>query len=204
MKSALAILAAVLLLAGCASGAHPAATPSSQSATFTSRALGFSVAYDPSTFVASVNGAYGGHNRESRWPGIGNVRADQLLLVVVLKGPSSLLRPLRGEVQVTALKPTHALNPPTLAAFTAEMNMRRARANGWLTGLPRAVRLNGLPAFRYDGQFHNAETPATTSVTYTVYHGSFIYVLRLEAPTKRWLMVATQLNAVAQTFKVTP
>jgi hypothetical protein len=203
MKGVLVAVVAVALLAGCAGGAHPTVTPSPRSATFTSRALGFSVAYDASAFVASVNWAYTGHDRESRWPGIGTVRADQLLLLVALKEPASLLRPLRGEVQVTALKPAHALHPPTLAAFRTETNMRWARSNGWLTGLPRAVTFDGLPAFRYDGQFHNAETPATTSVVYTVFHGGFIYVVRLEAPTKRWPSVAARLNAVAQTFTVT-
>ena len=206
MKRVLVILLAVALLAGCVNksttnvGASPktvgptvspTAVASPQTKTYHSAAFGFSVTYDCKVFMAVASRPVS--DLRYTWPGLGLVVDGAFQgLVVTLNGPVS-----RPGLLVNALRPRHAIAAPSLSQFTQRLRGGLA-ANVHLGGPPQAVALNGLPAIRY-----TARTGATTSLQYTIYHGPFVYVIALTAPTKLWPAMALKLNAVAQTFTVT-
>jgi hypothetical protein len=118
---------------------------------------------------------------------------------------------------MTAIGPVRQAQPPTLAAFSRESYLRSLERGGWVTGRPQAVKLNGLPAFRYSVRLTpsafkgasispspNPTVESITSVNYVVYQGGFVYSIALEAPTSRWPSVEAALNSVAQSFTAMP
>lgn len=169
----------------------------SNSKTYTNASFHFSVTYDPNVVAASVNPASTRPDTTSVWPGIGYVHGNELELLTSLKEPTNVPFYERGEVQIIALKPARAFPQPTLAAFAAEPGMRSTR--DWTISPPRPITLNGLPGFRYEMR----GPLKTIVVVYTVFHGDFVYLLRLVAPISRWGSAAAKLNKVARTFKVT-
>ena len=122
------------------------------------------------------------------------------MLVVRVKTPADVPWPARGNIQITVVKTARLLHLPTLAAFARESYLRSLQADsGWVTGPPRAITLNGLPALRYSGRITNS----FTILNYVILDGRFVYTLDLMANTKQWPSVAASLQAVAQTFRVT-
>ena len=218
MKVPLAILAAVLLHAGCAGKANPHPTSSGPSAapsplkTFTSPAFHFSVAYDPHVFTAEDRGI------PPRIPffvaGTGMVSGPTTNLLLLFKSPPPLLQFGRNEFNLVAIRPARPAPPPTLDALGHESEWRMLtrgelletsppnpslRVRMHLSGLPTATSVNGLPALRYAVRFGNA-----TAVNYGIFHAGFIYYLQLVAPTSHSSATWAQLNAVLQTFTVRP
>lgn len=206
MKQVFVILLAVTLLAGCARKSTTNVSPSPtttglsarsttvanpQTKTYRSAAFGFSVTYDRKVFMAVASRPVS--DLRYTWPGLGLVVDGAFQgLVVTLNGPVS-----QPGLLVNALRPRHTMAAPSLSQFTQRLRGELA-ANVHFVGPPQAVALNGVPAIRY-----TARTRATTSVQYTIYHGPFVYVIALTAPTKLWPALALKLNAVAQTFTVT-
>ena len=204
MKRVFVVLVAVALLAGCASKptpkvtASPTTTGSSasstavanpQTKTYRNAAYGFSVTYDPSTFTASA--AQPVTKSSYLLPGIGMVDGAFQPVTFRVNGSVSDSRLI-----VTACRPLHVVSTPTLARFTQEM---RGDAGLPLVGSPQYTTLSGLPAIRYRLQLGQE-----TVEGYAIYRGRCVYVAVLRAPTKLWPALAPKLNAVAQTFTVTP
>jgi hypothetical protein len=190
----------------------------SSTTTYTNAAFHFAISYDARKLAAHINQSI---PSPEQWlfPGAGHVSGPTQVLDIIMKSPASLPVADRGAVELTAVGPVRRLHAPTLAAFSHESYLRSLEKEGQITGRPQAVKLNGRPAFLYSmvitpGDFEvkgaslsPAPGPSYESVTnanYVVYHGGFVYVITLEAPTPSWPSVEPTLNRVAQTFTVTP
>ena len=191
------VLAAALVLVACAGRASSDSAASQR--TYSSPGFHYAVTYDDAAFAARLESDASGSGLDLLLPGVGKVHADAQVLIVAAKAPASLPQYLRGEFQLTALRPRQAPRRPSLAAFSREPYLRKLRARGWLTSGPREVTLGGLPAFRFTMRFRGV-----SAVDYALYRGAFIYAINLEAPSKRWPAVGPALEAVARSFAVTP
>jgi hypothetical protein len=220
-RCVLGVLATALALSGCGQAAsNKAAAPSASPdiRTFTSKEFHFAVSYDASKLAAGINQSI---PSPEQWliPGVGHVSGPTQVLNIIMKSPASLPVADRGEFELTAVGPVRRLHTPTLAAFSDESYLRRLEKEGQVTSRPQAVKLNDLPALLYSMRLTprafegngaiispspSPNAVSVTNVNYAVYHGGFVYVIALEAPTPSWPSVEPTLNAVAQSFKVTP
>ena len=189
LAAAAILAAAILLVSGCGS------TPSDGH--FASEQFRFSVSYDPAKMDANVESAGTRENSHWSWPGAGRIDGDTLMFRVVMKDPSSVSGVERGDVTFLAVKTSRSPEPPTLAAFKDEPRMRDLRTEGFITSEPRAVTLNGLPAFRWAYRMLGLDV-----VNYTVYIDGLVYDINIRAATSRWEAVDAPLNAVAESFTV--
>jgi hypothetical protein len=213
------VLAAALALSGCGhvatnNAAVPSASPDMK--TYTSKQYHFAVSYDASKLAARIDQDI---STPGQWllPGVGHISGPTQVLYVGLKSPTSLSEPARCEFQLLVVGPVRQAHPPTLAEFSNESYLRRVARGGWLASRLQAVKLDGLPAFRYSMRVTpsafkgvgiapspNPAFESITSVNYVVYRGGFVYSIALEAPTSRWPSVEPALNAVVQSFAVAP
>jgi uncharacterized protein YceK len=187
--AAVVLAAAILVMSGCGSTASDGH--------FASEQFRFSVSYDPAKMDADVISAGTREDSHWSWPGAGRIDGDTFMFRVVLKDPTSVSSVERGDVTFLAVKTPRAAEPPTLAAFRDEPRMRDLRTEGFLTSEPRAVTLNGLPAFRWAYRMLGLDV-----VNYTVYAGGLVYDINVRSATKRWASVQVPLNAVAESFTV--
>ena len=163
------------------------------SKTYSNPAFGFSVTYDRGVFVATVHKV---PNFKLQWAGVGPVVGAEQQITM-----ESISQPL-AQVSVAAVRPRRVMAAPTLHQFTQTLHSQLLTILSayHLVGSPQTTTLDGLPAIRYSVR-GGSGTPVQLT-TYTVFHGSFIYVISLIAPTKGWTSLAPRLNAVAQSFTI--
>ena len=126
---------------------------------------------------------------------LGPVKASLQVVVIVLNGSSS-----EPGVSVNALSPHHALAEPTFAQFAQRLSENKlVVAKGHLVEAPRAVTLDSLSAIDY-----TVRVSGNTLTQYTIWRVRFVYVVAVKAPTKLWRALAPRLDAVAQSFRLTP
>ena len=221
MKPTLVILAAVLLLAGCA-GKSSSDVPGPsvklakpRLATFTSKAFHYAVRYDAGKLAAHVDKDV---SVPGEWliPGVGHVSAPTQVLYVVMRSPADLPASDRGEFELTVVGPVRGLRAPTLAAFSGEPYLRSLERKVLVASFPQVVKINGLPAFVYSmqltpnafkGAISPSPSPSAVSVTtldHVVYEHGFVYYMNLAAPTPRWPSVEAALNSIAWSFRPAP
>ncbi len=198
---AIVALTAAVLLAGCAGkptttataglSATPTAAASLQVQAYSNTAFGFSVTYDRRDFVATPHNV---PNFKLQMAGVGLVMGAQQQVTM-----ESISQPL-AQVYVTAVQPHHVMAAPTLSQFAQTLHgqLLTILAAYHLVGSPETTTLDGLPAIRYT--VRGGANPSVQLTTYTVFHGHFVYVIGIIAPTKLWTSLAPKLNAVAQSF----
>jgi hypothetical protein len=100
MKPAFAILAAVLLLGGCAGHAATSqvATPTPHLQTYASRPFRSAVTFDAGRLTARVEPDASGHNLTLLLPGVGQVRGDVLTIIVTEETSANLPGQQRGQI----------------------------------------------------------------------------------------------------------